>query len=112
MRSSRGQTERPRAPLLQLCSDMIDVVIDVSCIYGTKDDVEGSGAYDPDTQSVIKLKKPSKSEVLYLREVNKYLALVCIMREENFEKHGLIDYNFMQFKKAIQQVFQQKKVKK
>jgi Ras-related GTP-binding protein C/D len=42
--------------------------------------------YDPDTQSVIKL---NNGTILYLREVNKYLALVCIIREDKFDKHGL-----------------------
>ena len=34
----------------------------------------------------------------------RYLALVCLLRKENFEKHGLIDYNFHVFRKAIQEV--------
>jgi Ras-related GTP-binding protein C/D len=85
----------------ELCSDMIDVVIDVSCIYGLKDGEEGLG-YDAESSAIIKL---NNGMVLYLREVNKYLALVCLLREANFDKHGLIDYNFMCFKKAIEEVF-------
>jgi len=85
----------------ELCSDMIDVVIDVSCIYGLKEEEEGLG-YDQESHSVIKL---NNGMVLYLREVNKYLALVCLLRESNFDKHGLIDYNFLCFKKAIEEVF-------
>lgn len=85
----------------ELCSDMIDVVIDVSCIYGWKEDIEGL-AYDPESQSIIKL---NNGLVLYLREINKYLALVCLFKEENFDKHGLIDYNFQCFKKALEEVF-------
>jgi len=46
--------------------------------------------------------------VLYLREVNRFLALVCLLREDNFEKHGLIDYNFECFKSAISEVFEVK----
>jgi len=85
----------------ELCSDMIDVVIDVSCIYGIKEGEEGLG-YDQESSAIIKL---NNSMVLYLREVNKYLALVCLLRETNFDKHGLIDYNFQCFKKAIEEVF-------
>jgi Ras-related GTP-binding protein C/D len=44
-------------------------------------------AYDEETQSIIKL---SNGTVLYLREVNKYLALVCLLREDNFDKHGIV----------------------
>lgn len=50
-------------------------------------------AYDDQTQSIIKL---SNGTVLYLREVNKYLALVCLLREENFDKHGNYG-NFVNF---------------
>jgi ABC-type Zn2+ transport system substrate-binding protein/surface adhesin len=55
----------------ELCSDMIDVVIDVSCIYGMKEDSDGL-AYDDKSQSLIKL---SNGMVLYLREVNKCVPL-------------------------------------
>ena len=68
----------------ELCCDMIDVVIDVSCIYSLKDGLEGS-AYDTQSASTIHL---NNGTVLYLREVNKYLALVCLLREECFEKQG------------------------
>eukprot|EP00026_Physarum_polycephalum_P013793 Phypoly_transcript_14235.p1 GENE.Phypoly_transcript_14235~~Phypoly_transcript_14235.p1 ORF type:complete len:226 (+),score=34.72 Phypoly_transcript_14235:291-968(+) len=85
----------------ELCSDMIDVVIDISCIYGLAEGEEGLG-YDKESKAVIKL---NNSMVLYLREVNRYLALVCLLRESNFDKHGLIDYNFQCFKKAIEEVF-------
>ncbi|VDM43345.1 unnamed protein product [Toxocara canis] len=35
---------------------------------------------------------------IYGLNVNMFLALVCIIRSENFEKQGLIDYNFQCFK--------------
>lgn len=38
--------------------------------------------------------------------MNQFLALVCILREDNFEKQGLIDYNFNCFREAIQEVFE------
>ncbi|ORY51708.1 ras-related GTP binding D [Neocallimastix californiae] len=91
----------------ELCSDMIDVVIDISCIYGPKQENEENdnenASYGTDTYSVIHL---ANSMVLYLREVNEHLALVCFLREENFEKPGLLDYNFACFKKAIEEVFE------
>jgi Ras-related GTP-binding protein C/D len=86
----------------ELCCDMIDVVIDISCIYGVNDDGEGS-TFDNSSSSTIKL---NSGTVLYLREVNKFLALVCILREDNFDKQGLIDYNFQCFRQAIQEVFE------
>jgi Ras-related GTP-binding protein C/D len=86
----------------ELCSDMIDVVIDVSCIYGMKEDSDGL-AYDEKSQSIIKL---SNGMILYLREVTKYLALVCLLRKENFDKSGLLNYNFQCLKQSITEVFQ------
>lgn len=88
-----------------------------------KDDGDGDGlAYDSESSSVIKL---NNGMVLYLREVNKYvllslalrvhlsktvnwrsyLALVCLLRSENFMKQGIIDYNIDCFKSAICDVF-------
>lgn len=85
----------------ELCCDMIDVVIDVSCIYGGLDDGEMS-AFDQQSSSVIKL---NNATILYLREVNKYLAMVGILREDSFDRQGLIEYNFHCFRTAIQEVF-------
>lgn len=60
-------------------------------------------AFDEQSSSLIKL---NNGTVLYLREVNKFLALVCILREDNFDHKGTIDYNFLCFRDAIQQVFE------
>lgn len=88
----------------ELCCDMIDVVIDVSCIYGlvfiicldllrwfnilitfrVREDNDAA-AFDEQSSSIIKL---NNGTVLYLREVNKFLALVCILREHNFDHKG------------------------
>lgn len=104
----------------ELCSDMIDVVIDVSCIYGIKqqkpvdeaaaeddqvedENPESNWAYDSESSSVIKL---SNGMILYLREVNNYLALVCVLHRDGLTKKGLIDYNVDCFKRALIQVFQ------
>nr|CAH0101110.1 unnamed protein product [Daphnia galeata] len=85
----------------ELCCDMIDVVVDISCIYGTKE-ADGA-AFDHQSLSLIKL---NNSTILYLREVNRFLALVCILREDHFARQGLIDYNFVCFRNAIQEVFE------
>ena len=131
------------AQSVELCSDMIDVVLDVSGIYGlgpktttvaattttppnTKvgsehDNNEGDlvgalisqvpaeeleeemvdpdSAYDSESASVIRL---SNGMVLYLKEVDTMLALVCITRSENFRKKALINYNIGCLKRALQ----------
>ena len=79
---------------------MIDVVIDISAIYGIR--TEHQHAYDAASASAIKL---SNGMVLYLREVSTYLALVCLVRAENFRKRGLIDYNVDLFKQALADIF-------
>ena len=110
----------------ELASDMIDVVIDVSCIYGLKprdgadggDDASSKAAQEEsekesqevmavgaDSASVIKL---SNNYILYLREVNKCLALVCLMRAECWQVSGLVEYNFQQFSQAISQLLEVK----
>nr|KAF6463000.1 Ras related GTP binding D [Molossus molossus] len=68
----------------ELCCDMIDVVIDISCIYGLKEDGAGT-PYDKESTAIIKL---NNTTVLYLKEVTKFLALVCFVREESFERKG------------------------
>ncbi|KAH8253787.1 hypothetical protein KR032_006852, partial [Drosophila birchii] len=82
----------------ELCCDMIDVVIDLSSIYSSEET-----AFDSGSSSLIKL---NNNTILYLREVNKFLALVCILREENFNRQGVIDYNFICFRDAISEVFE------
>jgi Ras-related GTP-binding protein C/D len=154
---------------VELCSDMIDVVLDVSGIYGTggigpknagakaamaplegdgsevkvdgqdalandaineltssnldpsnNDDDEllgklvgqvgptaeeeandqdgAASAYDSESSSTIHL---SNGMVLYLKEVDTMLALVCLTRAENFKKKSLINYNIGCLKKAL-----------
>ncbi len=87
----------------ELCSDMIDVVVDVSCIYGQVDDTD-MVPFDERSSSIIKL---SGGRVLCLREVSKYLALVCLMRVENLELQGLIEYNVHTFKQALRDLVRQ-----
>ena len=81
---------------------MIDVAIDISSIYGLGEDVEAE-PFDSSSSSTIHL---NNSTVLYLREVNRFLAIVCILKEDNFHSKGLIDYNFLCLRKAISRVFQ------
>ena len=85
--------------LLLLCNILINIFINNIC--SVSDESEGQ-AYDSGSHSIIKL---SNGSVLYLRAVNKYLALVSQFRSENFEKHGLVDYNFGIFRRAIADVF-------
>ncbi len=53
-------------------------------VFSLKDDSNGN-AYDKESLAIIKL---NNTTVLYLKEVTKFLALVCILREESFERKG------------------------
>jgi len=86
----------------ELCCDMIDLIIDVSCIYGLPEETDVA-AFDDESASVIRL---NNSTVLYMREINKVLALVCILREENFTKPGMIDFNFLVLRECVDKVFE------
>jgi hypothetical protein len=59
---------------------------------------EGDSAYDSESASVIRL---SKGMVLYMKEVDTMLALVCLTRSDNFRKRNLINYNIRCLKKAL-----------
>ncbi|KAF9430514.1 hypothetical protein BGZ94_006460 [Podila epigama] len=158
----------------EICSDMIDVIIDISSIYGRaaigaksqgylEDQQEehddwshpptttngdgrvggggggGGGDYggsngDGHSETVVSgsragslsnlptqtggnheafsVIKMGNGTVLYLREVNKYLALICLLRAETFEMQGLIDYNVHCFKEAMDQVFELKRAER
>ncbi|KAJ3028197.1 UNVERIFIED_CONTAM: hypothetical protein HDU68_002225 [Siphonaria sp. JEL0065] len=92
----------------ELCADMLSVVVDVGAVYGADTNTSsglnstGSQGEEDEVGSVIRL---NNGMVLYMRGVNSTLSLVCLLREENFEKCGLIDFNFNVFKTAVNDVF-------
>jgi hypothetical protein len=62
------------------------------------DVVDPNSGYDFESASVIRL---SNGMVLYLKEVDTMLGLVCITRSENFRKTALINYNLSCLKSAL-----------
>ncbi|TKA74596.1 hypothetical protein B0A49_03663 [Cryomyces minteri] len=96
----------------EICSGYIDVVVDISEIYGWDRPTENGHTADEDTEdgmqdgeSLITMEKKGNN-YLYLREINKYLALICLMGEDsNSEKKVLIDYNVGVFKEALSKIF-------
>ena len=91
----------------ELCADMIDAVIDVSSIYGAND--EHSSAPAPESNCVITLSSPRQDDgtVIFLREANRSLALVCILSESVLAQQGLLEYNFRRFRTALFELFDQ-----
>jgi len=84
----------------ELCADMIDAVIDVSSIYGHGEEI--ASATPPESNCVITL---SNGTVIYLREANRSLALVCILSESVLAQQGLLEYNFGCFRDALFELF-------
>lgn len=76
--------------------------------FRSSEDGHEPSSFDPSSSSTIRL---NNGTVLYLREVNKFLALVCILREDSFDKQGVIDYNFNCFREAIQELFEERNPK-
>mmetsp|Transcript_35217 Transcript_35217/g.101399 ORF Transcript_35217/g.101399 Transcript_35217/m.101399 type:complete len:339 (-) Transcript_35217:305-1321(-) len=87
----------------ELCADMIDVVIDVSCIYSMNED-GGTSSFSSEGKAscIIHLKSGT---LLYLREIDRSMVLVCILREENFDRQHLVDYNIQVFKDSLLEIF-------
>lgn len=56
-------------------------------MYSLGDDPQlmNDPAFDDQSSSLIKL---NNGTILYLKEVCSFLALVCILREDNFEKQS------------------------
>jgi len=93
-----------------ICSDYIDVIIDITEIYGQKrggdpaDRPKGQETGNGPAESLITLEK--KGNYLYLREVHEYLCLICILGDDSpTDRKALIDYNVGVFQEALKQVF-------
>lgn len=88
----------------EICSDYIDVILDVSEIYGytREGETKATQSKDSEASSMIKL---NNGMILYLREINIHLALICLMRDTGNESSGLLEYNVQEFQRAIEEVF-------
>lgn len=45
-----------------------------------------------------------------MKQLNRYLALVAVIKKENYEKQGLIDFNFKVFKDSVNEAFEVGKI--
>lgn len=64
---------------------------------------------DEQSGSVFKL---NNGIILYLREIDQFLALVCILRDHNFSRQGVIEYNCLCLNDAIHKIFAVRLTKK
>lgn len=104
--------------LYETCTDMIDVVLDMSGIYGenlsNKDNnQEDDTCFDESSYSLININNVNRGEDskshLYLRFIDRNLALICIINDENFDRVHLMDFNIKLFKSAVKEIFSHSK---
>ena len=77
-----------------LMQDLLEVIIDMIGIYG-------SGSDTRNTTCNIAL---SNGEMLFMKLIEKNLALVSIIKAENFDKTYLLNHNVGAFRKALTKV--------
>merc|ERR1711933_13484 len=87
----------------ELCSDMIDVTIQVIQIYGKPkghNNMMINGTCDASCHINL-----LNGRILFLKEVDNCLAVVCIMKEEHFDKPELLNHNIESFRQALEEIF-------
>ncbi|RMJ23909.1 GTP-binding protein [Aspergillus sp. HF37] len=88
----------------EMCSDYIDVIVDVAELYSWEDpDRKAKGDQIREAESHVVLQDET---MVHLMEMNKYLCLVSVIRNSAAkEKKGLIDMNCRTFQEALNDVF-------
>ena len=90
----------------EMCSDYIDVVMDIIDLYGYErkhDEVLGDQMEETESSMTI-----HDGSMIYLKEMNQYLCLVTVIKNEDAKnKKGLIDYNCHIFQEALNRVLAQ-----
>jgi len=90
----------------EICSDYIDVIIDITEVYGSwprskqhRDSLEGEPWHAKLEDQVASnwaescMVLSDGNRPIMLREVDKYLALVAVMREDSYDKMPLVNMN-------------------
>jgi Ras-related GTP-binding protein C/D len=111
-------------PSYEICSDYIDVIVDISEIYGWArpeeyiKELEGS-PWNKKLEDQVACREAESAIVLsdgrrpvVLREVNKYLALVAVMKEGTYPKMQLVWENVSVTVEGLTKVFEITKAKK
>lgn len=79
-----------------ICSDMLDVFIDISYLYD-KDRHQD----DSHSTANVKINYEEESEYFGLRVMQKYLALVFVLKEANFDRPYIIQENVQVFRRGL-----------
>jgi len=82
-----------------ICSDILDIFIDISYLYD-KDRHQD----DSESKTTVKLMYEEETEIVALRVMEKYLALVFIIKEGNYDRPYLIEENVTVFRKGLNEL--------
>lgn len=109
----------------EICSDYIDVMIDIIEVYGSWERSRGyrerlesaQGGQKLEDQVAYALAESSivladANKPIMLREVGKYLALVAIMKEDSYDKMPLVNMNVDVVVQGLTEFFEITKSKK
>lgn len=92
----------------EICSEMIDIFIDISFLYTpekvTRDLLQKNE--ENTSKAIIKLNIKENPHILLLKCVDKFLAVVCIIKEPHYDRPYLIDYNIDVFKRGMSNMLQ------
>jgi len=95
----------------ELCSDLIDTIVDLSELYSyerpheKKEDQLTGREKDIRTQSAESFVNGIRGNSLYLKEMNTYLCMIGISKDHRFEQEKpIVDYNVQIFQDSLLQV--------
>ena len=94
----------------EICSDFIDLVLDVSGIYSDqKENRESDLCFDDNSICSIKINEINNESknILFLKFIYRNLALIAIVNEENYERNNLLEHNINLFKQAVKNILKQ-----
>ena len=80
---------------------MIDIFIDISFLYTPEKKNE-----ENTSKAIIKLNIKENPHILLLKCVDKFLAVVCIIKEPHYDRPYLIDYNIDVFRGGMAKMLQ------
>ncbi|KAK9323728.1 Gtr1/RagA G protein conserved region-domain-containing protein [Lipomyces orientalis] len=110
-------------PTYEICTDFIDITVDMNNLYAvdrrpktaTRTDANTiTGRADsssngvkpiPQGRPIGSTSRLSNGVILYLQQMVKGLALVCLMRKESMPKIALVEYNIEFFRDALEQLW-------
>lgn len=94
--------------IFEICSDMIDVVTDMSGIYGNDNENDNEYYFDDNSMGLIKINKveggENSKDILSLRFIYSNFVLIFYANESSFENLHFMDRNIDLFRQAVKKI--------